>query len=519
MDIESSRRRQQALSPHSPFLVHSINVNIFVCEMMSTEEKSRSISQLHDGRTACESETQAVDPLPKMIAENTKRTSSQQEKSLEMSEETSNSKQWRKPNLSLEIPNRASDISPQEFVQITMPTTPTPTPKRVNFHFSPSGSRVIASCEPSSTRGKSSIKNFLPKLSFKYRAGSNSDAEKAPNFDSVYSTVVKQDKPSIARSWSLSKIFTSTANRTSSLPVTWIGNSNPDSAHGGSINGGHPTLDRKDVRVISRSLSIPVINKEKCILRMNSFFRVIPSTPRAKDLDADVSLAVTGDDARTMAENNEANGEDIPEDEAVCRICFVELCEGGETLKMECSCKGELALAHQDCAIKWVWQDLPILVIVSMLGYFCFLEQLLAKKMDSSSIAISVPFSCLLGLLASMTSSLMVKRRFVWVYASIQFAFVVVFAHIFYNLVHVQAIVSIFLSTFAGFGIAMSGGTIIVEALRWRGRRRAITNQNEVRNELPPSRVPPPSQIATPSYISPRLHRNEEENPATFRGS
>jgi hypothetical protein len=32
---------------------------------------------------------------------------------------------------------------------------------------------------------------------------------------------------------------------------------------------------------------------------------------------------------------------------------MVELSEGSGTMKLECACKGELALAHKDCALKW----------------------------------------------------------------------------------------------------------------------------------------------------------------------
>lgn len=298
--------------------------------------------------------------------------------------------------------------------------------------------------------------------------------------------------------------------------------SNPESTPGGSA-GGTPSRIRKgdQNRNIARSLSVPINSKEKSIRRMDSFFRVIPSTPRVKEGDVISISSPTVD-----AENDNANGEDIPEEEAVCRICMVELCEGGETLKMECSCKGELALAHQECAIKWfsikgnktcdvckqevqnlsvtllriqsvqtrntgagisqiadasgfrVWQEVPVLVIVSMLAYFCFLEQLLVGKMSTGAIAISLPFSCVLGLLSSMTSSTMVKRRFVWVYASIQFALVVLFAHIFYSLIHVQAVLCILLATFAGLGVSMSGSSIIVEFLRWKRRWRASSEQS-----------------------------------------
>ncbi|XP_047942028.1 uncharacterized protein LOC125188950 isoform X2 [Salvia hispanica] len=374
----------------------------------------------------------------------------QMEKPSEMMEETSQGKgtQWRKPNLFLEIPTRAADESPPEVVQINMPPTPIPTPKRVNFLLTPdfNDSLPNESSEPPSARGKPSIMSFMPKLGFKHR-GSNSDVDKAVNVDSSSSTVATQDKLSISRSWSLTKIFTPRIKRASSMPVPEVPNQNLESIHGGSVNS-HLTVEIKEVGHMSRSHSLPVINKENGIPKLNSFFRVIPSTPKVKDAESEVSVASTGKND----ENNEAGGEDIPEEEAVCRICFVELCEDGETFKLECSCKGELSLAHRECAVKWfaikgnktcevckqevlnlpvtllrvqssvtgatdfretefnghrIWQELPILVIVGMLAYFCFLEQLLVKNLKSSAIAISLPVSCVLGLLSSMTSSAM----------------------------------------------------------------------------------------------------------------
>lgn len=446
------------------------------------------------------------------------------------------SRPWKRQNLVLDIPSRQPEASSPEFVAIKMPpppTTPSPTPKRVNFFFTPDSSAGKAQASPgpsSSSRGKPPKKSLFPKLSFKNRTSSDADKAESSALESMASSSAAREKPSIVRSLSLTKLFTPRINRTSSLPVTQLMDPNPEATPTESVTN-TPSRTKKPslTRNIARSLSVPANSKDKSIKRMDSFFRVIPATPRPKESDA---IATASSPTIINPESEVADGgEDIAEEEAVCRICFVELCEGGDTFKLECSCKGELALAHQECAIKWfsikgnktcdickqevrnlsvtllrvqsvrarhssrthqaetggfrVWQEVPVLVIVSMLAYFCFLEQLLVGKLGTGAIAISLPFSCVLGLLSSMTASTMVKRRFVWVYASVQFGLVVVFAHVFYSLIHVQAVLCVLLATFAGLGVAMSGSSIIIEFLRWKRRWQASSVQAQTSQPIP----------------------------------
>ncbi|KAL6507927.1 hypothetical protein OROGR_024122 [Orobanche gracilis] len=424
-------------------------------------------------------------------------------------EDTLSNQQNQRQDLILNIPNQPTvGGSMDDFVTANMPSSPPPTPKRVNFSPlpSPNRTRISGSPGPSSSKGKLALKCFVPKLSFKFR-NTNTEIEKA----AMLALGASPEKTLNIRTFSLTKLFTSKMNRTSSLPATPILHSNPESAHGGSVNTSTDVAKCGPKRSIRRSRSVPVFNEDGSVKRMDylgSVYRVIPSTPRSTDETAGISAP----NATNDTDENNTFSEEIPEEEAVCRICMVELGEGSDTLKMECSCKGELALAHQECAIKWfsikgnkicdvckqevknlsvtllriqnaetrghgarppeiaqyrVWQDVPVLVIVSMLAYFCFLEQLLVNKLGSSAIAISLPFSCILGLLASMTSTTMVRKRFAWVYATIQFVLVVLFAHIFYSLLHLQAVLSVLLATFAGFGGTMCGTSFIFEILKW----------------------------------------------------
>ncbi|KAL3619580.1 hypothetical protein CASFOL_034492 [Castilleja foliolosa] len=364
----------------------------------------------------------------------------------------------RRPNLSsLEIPMRSLERVLSDFT--TIDNAP-----------SPNSTRSGLPPRPTSAKLKSSVKNLLPQKSVR---GKNPSQEAEKTVLIITETSLS-DKPSTSRSFSLNKILFSKSAH--SLPITPMA-TNADPKPSQEIHVDHQSLTpQTEVKqYMTRSFSVPVNVKTRSLRRTDSsggLIRVISSNHRptvVENASPDISPDIEA-------------GEDIPEEEAVCRICLVELGEGGETLKMECSCKGELALAHKDCAIKWfsirgnktcevckqdvrnlpvtllklqnppnvirrplsagvpqqeatryrVWQDVPVLVMVSMLAYFCFLEQLLVSDMGPRALAISLPFACVLGLLSSMIASTMVSKSYIWAYASFQFAIVILFAHIFY---------------------------------------------------------------------------------------
>ncbi|XP_057773269.1 uncharacterized protein LOC130992592 isoform X1 [Salvia miltiorrhiza] len=408
----------------------------------------------------------------------------------------------RRPNLSsLEIPERSLEAALSDFTRIDIP--------------SPSSTRAGLPPRPSSAKLKSSVKNMLSQKSFRGKIPSQ-ETEKTVL---IIPDVPHSDKPSTSRSFSLNKLlFSPSTKSVHSLPVTPTTVADPKPSLENHADLQSKTLQPEATKFMKRSFSVPVNVKTRSLRRTESsggLIRVISKHHHPTTVEnASPDISPETEDAIEDA------GEDIPEEEAVCRICLIELGEGGETLKMECSCKGELALAHQECAVKWfsikgnktcdvckqdvrnlpvtllklqnhpnvvrrppvapqqreptryrVWQDVPVLVMVSMLAYFCFLEQLLVADMGPRALAISLPFSCVLGLLSSMIASTMVSKSYIWAYASFQFAIVILFAHIFYAVLNVNPILSVLLSSFTGFGIAISTNSLLVEYLRWRESR------------------------------------------------
>ncbi|PIA25133.1 hypothetical protein AQUCO_12500031v1 [Aquilegia coerulea] len=435
-----------------------------------TNEGENELQQQQQQQHEEESTTTILHPQPLEVEEQLKVEASNQN---DKREETSSLQQSRRPNLSsLQIPERSLQNALPTSTRIDIPSLSSPTTSRAGLPP-----------RPASAKFRTSMKNLLPQWSLRTQNVSTEGEKTVLLIPETPPSVLPMDKPSMSRSFSMTKVFSSSsAKRTNSLPVTPVASSTSDYVQKRHLDGLSNLSKQEDQKKIRRSLSVPVNVKTRSIRRMDSsrgLIRVISVTPRSVVPDcATINAAPATENALEDA------AEDIPEEEALCRICFIELTEGGETLKMECSCKGELALAHRDCAVKWfsikgnktcdickqdvqnlpvtllkiqstrtinrhpatvpqqrevvryrVWQDVPVLVMVSMLAYFCFLEQLLVSDLHSRALAISLPFSSVLGLLSSMIASTMVSKGYIWAYASFQFAIVILFAHVFYAVV------------------------------------------------------------------------------------
>ncbi|XP_058202165.1 uncharacterized protein LOC131316750 isoform X3 [Rhododendron vialii] len=311
-----------------------------------------------------------------------------------------------------------------------------PTKPPISFGSSRSGKNLLQSQDASS--GSPSSRGFFRGLSFKKKV-TITDAEKS----SLLNPDLKTTPESPVLEYS-----TFSWKKCASVPVTPASNLSPYASTPSSTRTYSERVKSHQVgsvhAPVSRSLSIP--GRNVVIVRSFSF----AASKEHAETD-------TSDDQITPVPT-EHDDEEIPEEEAVCRICL-DVCEEGNTLKMECSCKGALRLIHKECAVKWfstkgnrncdvcgqevlnlpvtllrmpssiqrndrleqnlqnldaqtisAWQDFVVLVLISTICYFFFLEQLLLQL----AAVYAIMLSSVLGFGISIILNWLYIRHFTW---------------------------------------------------------------------------------------------------------
>ncbi|CAI9118692.1 OLC1v1020292C1 [Oldenlandia corymbosa var. corymbosa] len=364
---------------------------------------------------------------------------------------------------------------------------------------------------PGVSGASSSAAGFLRAFSFK---------KKPTGVDGERSSLLYSDPKAAPESPVLSNLRTNIHwKRSTSLPVNHATNSTPTVStpiSARTFNERHRSNVGARKATASRSLS----GKNFVIVRSTSF------------ANRDENLSKADSDQITPAPVDD--DEEIPEEEAICRICF-DPCEEGNTLKMECSCKGALRLIHEECAVKWfsmkgskncdvcglevknlpvtllrlptdaqrnyrmdghnssnaqaisAWQDFVVLVLISTICYFFFLEQLLIHDMKTRALVIAAPFSFTLGLLSSIFAVILAIREYIWTYAALEFALLAIILHFFYSLVRLSAVYSILLSSVLAFGLAMGLNSLYMRYFSWRAE---VLTQSSNPPQPPPQPQP-----------------------------